>query len=158
MLIEDEVIMISDDRVVQLVTDDHPKLEDAKLHTDIGRTFSTPITWFIIAGYVVGAPLIFFGTLASAHRAMREQKMELLSTLSSTFDSEYRVLHGSLVNKTTADVSQFENLTRIHGLHEMTNAFPVWPWDMGTIRNFVAAVTALPVIPIVGSLVLEIAT
>ncbi len=116
------------------------------IQVDFGRTLMLPQILLGLASYVVVAPLAFFGTLSSAHWKMRETKNEWLKDLSDQFIKEYPT---SLKNTQGKGARyRFENLKRITELHKMTKEFPVWPWDMATIQQFLSVVLGIPSIPI----------
>ena len=125
---------------------------EGKVTTDASRILEFPAIWFGVALYVVMAPVAFFGTLWTAHRPMREQKSKMLAQLSDEFNKDHK-------QALTGDPSELDDrirrLRHVHQLHEMTDAFPVWPFDTKSVRWFGAVVSSpLAVAAVTGAKVL----
>lgn len=100
--------------------------------------------------YLALSPAIFFLTLGAAHRAMLRAKQERLSFLSRQLDSEDKKVTEDLPSG-EADLGM--TVARIKGLnelYELTRAFPVWPFDITTLRRFLTAVLA-PIVTVAAS-------
>ena len=116
--------------------------EFAPLKTDVVTSVEkAPVLGLGVVAYVVFAPLIFFGTLGTAHGPMKAKKKAYLEQLSANFNDEYEAVHEKEV-RGKGDDDRFQRLKRLRELHEMAEAFPVWPWDPGSIRRFIAAVSS----------------
>ncbi len=136
--------------VVDLLIDT-TELEKAakKVQTNLDRTFSLAPMWIFAILYVILAPSAFFGTLWVAHGPMQRVKSEFIQNLSVQFNEEYKIVHGQLGAQPEVPEDRFENLRRIRELHGITEAFPVWPWDSGSIGRFMAANT--PAVALAGA-------
>ena len=65
-----------------------------------------------------------------------------LQKLSDEFNKCYRVVHESLYGEDAGTEDQFDRLRRVHDLYQMTAAFPVWPFNFGSIRLFGTVATS----------------
>ena len=127
------------------------------LVTGFGRTASFPQMWFLTLAYFVFAPLAFFGTLGTAHGPMRDIKLRDLRRLSNRFNAEYRYVHDNLQGEAKEINDGFARVEQVHKLHRLTDEFPVWPWDLGSIRRFVSAVIGFPLISsVLGAVAIEL--
>lgn len=92
--------------------------------------------------YVVLSPSVFFGTLGAAHNAMAETKDRLLSKISQYFDREFDRAVAELDSDVSALRLQLTRMEELDKLYRLTERFPVWPFDTGTVRRFFALVSA----------------
>lgn len=90
--------------------------------------------------YVVLAPLTFFGTLGTAHGAMKKVKVSQLQSLSNRFDEDYKFIQENLDRRPEEIRDRLERLQQIHSVYQITESFPVWPFDSRSIRRFTGAV------------------
>lgn len=98
----------------------------------------------MIGLYIVLAPLLFFRTLGSAHKAMRASKERYLDTISKKFQATYSQMNTFL--NSDAFTSQperlktyLDQLQQLDTLHKRTDAFPIWPFDTGSLFRFLRA-------------------
>jgi hypothetical protein len=109
--------------------------------------------WLAIGTYVILAPLMFFFPLGTAHTAMRKSRDQALLFLSVQFDEEYAGIRSTLVGEYVygskyADSSEealdsgVRNLENLRKLYQVTEEFPVWPFDSRSLRRFLAVVGA----------------
>jgi hypothetical protein len=109
----------------------------------------------VILAYVFLAPLSFFAPLGTARHAMLDAKNELLLKISKQFNSDfseaYRELEGA-ADELKASIDKVEQLQRIQVL---TVAFPVWPFDVATLRRFSITVSS-PFVTIALSILTDI--
>jgi hypothetical protein len=101
-----------------------------------------PMLQIAIISYLVLAPYCFFGTLGTAHRAMLRARDGLLLRISDEFLVRYRETLKGLKENGEISEAQLASLQRFSRLHEITEAFPVWPFDAASIRRFAAAFVA----------------
>ena len=102
-----------------------------------------PALWFYVFAYVVLAPLIFFGTLQTAHGPMKNSKIQNLRSLSDKFNAEYKEVHREMLTGDAANrKGRLEQLLQLRGFYEITESFPVWPWDLASLRSFATAVSS----------------
>ena len=112
------------------------------LEGDAGLIVRDPWIWFNVLLYVVLAPSVFFMTLGAAHNAMRNAKRDQLQLVSDRLDAEFQEVREKIA---VPDGDFPGSVTRIKGLselYEITRSFPIWPFDLLTIRRFGAAVFA----------------
>lgn len=95
-----------------------------------------------IVVYVVLSPTVFFLTLGAAHGAMADAKRNQLGLLSDRLDIEYEHVHKKLALPGVRSAASMGNIRRLTEMYHLTQSFPVWPFDIGTIRRFGAAVIA----------------
>jgi len=111
-----------------------------KCDYNIYKSLSTdPGLWAAIVAYVVLAPSLFFLTLGSAHRAMHGEKVESLRGISEQLDIEYEKTHRVYKKSSSILAASAEKVRLLHELYELTDKFPVWPFDTATIRRFATA-------------------
>jgi len=128
---------------------------DGNITTGVGRISDYPAIWIGYVAYLIMAPLTFFGTLGTSHGSMKAVKKKYLEQFSNEFDENYKSIQGLLDSETLKLQERFNRLKLIHELYQMTKAFPVWPFNMGSIRWF-GTVVSSPIIAGVILLVLEV--
>ncbi|MGD9369377.1 MAG: hypothetical protein PVH87_26955 [Desulfobacteraceae bacterium] len=107
-----------------------------------GILFTFHYFHIVILIYLIVAPVAFFAPLGTARNAMLNAKNQLLLKISEQFNEDfseaYKELEGSVEElKTTID--KVEQLQRIQAL---TVSFPVWPFDITTLRRFALTVSS----------------
>jgi hypothetical protein len=113
-----------------------------------------PDTALWVGVYLALALISFFLPPWTAHAAMLEAKRKLLSDISRRFQSAYAETRASLGVGTGALLQGVERIERLHRLYELTDAFPVWPFDTASLRRFAVTVT-VPVAPLLVELAAE---
>lgn len=101
----------------------------------------------LLAAYVVIGLVFFFLPPWAAHNAMKTAKQELLMDISQRFQADYAEAVEGLE---AGDIEWGESITRLENLHtlyELTEQFPVWPLDTGTLSRF-AATIVFPLLPV----------
>ena len=106
-----------------------------------------PVGYFLIAAYLIGAPLTFFGSVGLAHGPMKQARDELLARISNRFMSDYEALQSRLDTRSDDLRGLREKVDELKKLHDLTVAFPVWPFDTKNVRRFLGALGA-PLVPI----------
>jgi len=107
-----------------------------------GLLFTFHYFHIVILLYVIVAPLSFFAPLGTARNAMLNAKNQLLLKISKQFNADfseaYQELEGS-AEELKATIDKVEQLQRIQVL---TISFPVWPFDIATLRRFSLTVSS----------------
>jgi hypothetical protein len=116
----------------------------------------SPDMALLTAVYVVAALLCFFMPPLTAHRAMDQAKRKLLAEISRQFQQDYAQATARLGDGTGELQAHVEKVQNLRALYEMTDAFPVWPFDTATLRRFVVAVT-IPLVPAIVELAIAVA-
>ena len=114
--------------------------------------YSEPVLLVSLVLYGVVSPLAFLLALWPAHRAMGRAKRDRLDMLSSEFDKAYIGAHtalnaegesrNSLQSGGTLSVDLVNRIKALQDLYDLTKAFPVWPFDIASIRQFFTAFLA----------------
>lgn len=99
-----------------------------------------------IAAYIIFAPLFFFLPLGTAHEAMREAKDAELLKLANRFRSLYNIITSTADKKKKKFNDELTRLENIKKLYSLADSFPVWPFDVQSLRRFLAVVTT-PLLP-----------
>jgi hypothetical protein len=111
----------------------------------------------LTATYVVVALLSFFLPPLTAHRAMDEAKRKLLAEISKQFRQDYTQATARLGSSADELQTHVDKVQNLRALYEMTETFPVWPFDTATLRRFVVAIT-VPLVPATIELVIAVAS
>ena len=118
-------------------------IQDSSLWADIGNPF-------MLAGYVILAPLLFFSPLAAAHQRLIEAKENFLRPLSKQCEQLFHELSDA-----KSDDGSYAAARALQELANVRDSFrkeiPVWPFDFKSLQGFAAAIV-VPVLPIVMSL------
>jgi hypothetical protein len=111
-----------------------PMLDVAANHAHFGP-IALQIVIICVVFYLVGAPIAFLGPLIPFHRPMQEAKHACLDEISGVRQREYDriVKNCSSSGCAEADIQSIERIERLQSLAER---FPVWPFDLGTLRRF----------------------
>lgn len=95
-----------------------------------------------LVGYVFLAPYCFFATLGTAHQAMKAAKESFLHNISEQFQSAYAEAQEQLTSKHGELRDNLDKIEQLQTLHKLTQSFPIWPFDVRSIRRFVATIAA----------------
>jgi hypothetical protein len=98
--------------------------------------------------YAIAAPIVFFAPLSVAHHAMRRAKHQLLLNIARRFDAEYGDIHTVLDDNLKDLEHRSKVLTELQNLHQMTSAFPVWPFNVENVTRFGTAYVLPLVVPV----------
>jgi hypothetical protein len=115
----------------------------------------SPDMALLTAIYVIVALLCFFLPPWTAHAAMDRAKRKLLSDISRQFQYDYAQATARLGSEADELQIRVDKVKNLHALYEMTDAFPVWPFDTATLRRFLVTITA-PLIPAIVELAIVI--
>ena len=108
------------------------------LHAE-GVLFDAPLLIAGLVAYMVLAPVLFFGTLGTAHASMKEAKESLIREISEQFLRDYEAARRDLSRNATEMKAIVEKLEQLQVLYRMLDSFPVWPFDAASVRKFAAA-------------------
>ena len=105
----------------------------------------------VIVTFALVAVPLFFAPLAKAHKAMSDQRTQILQVLNDEFQMTYSRVEGALQEKgiPLADAQKIESLER---LYRIASRMPVWPIDMRVLAQFFLAVC----LPLILSLLVEV--
>ena len=82
---------------------------------------------------------------ATAHGPMSRVKSAYLQRLSDQFIEDYEHVHGQLADGGHSEKRRYESLRHVREFDRMTEAYPIWPFDLGSLRLFLtAASSSLP--------------
>lgn len=111
---------------------------------------SNPVLIPATAMYLVATPTIFFCTLGSAHLKMRAAKETFLKDVSEAFVAELEDVNKAVKGNASNLEPQLVRIRQLRELHGIAAEFPVWPFDMASLRNFTIMLIA-PVSPLIVS-------
>jgi len=117
----------------------------AYLSFQAGHLATDYVLHILLASYLIVAPYCFFATLGTAHQAMKVAKESFLSNISEQFQSIYSETQKQLTLKHGELRESLGKIEQLQTFYKLTQAFPVWPFDVGSIRRFVVT-TAAPVL------------
>jgi hypothetical protein len=106
--------------------------------------------WYLhlsIPVYIICATICFLLPLNASHAGMKKSKEELLHNIAMQFQNDYFRTRAELKQDAAGLKNEVEKIQQLQILYEMTDKFPVWPFDVTTLRRFAATLT-IPVIPI----------
>lgn len=96
----------------------------------------------IVVAYLLLSPVVFIGPLLPFHRAMLNSKSQLMSEVARRMRVELTRLRAQLPSGPISKEDE-ELIERLQGIGAVITGLPVWPFDIGTLRKFFAAL-ALP--------------
>ncbi len=86
--------------------------------------------------YLLLAPFVFFMPLWSAHDAMLRAKENMILEISRQFNQDVKIAYSELAHNAESLKNNIEKIEQLQKLHQLTESFPVWPFDLSTIRRF----------------------
>lgn len=89
-----------------------------------------------LVAYILAAPVVFFAPLAVAHNAMKEAKHRLLLQVARRFEREYERVNVALDGDLSGLENRLKTLKELQSLHETTDKFPVWPFNVQNLTRF----------------------
>ncbi len=101
----------------------------------------------IILLYLPISLICFFGPLLAARRGMKKAKEELLGEIAKQFQADYKRVHTSLSSDGEVLKKEAVKLQELRSLYTLTNEFPVWPFDVTTLRQYLLSVVT-PLLPL----------
>ena len=111
--------------------------------------------WLLHLGipiYLLISLLCFFGPLLAAHGQMKSAKEKMLDNIASQFQDDYARISKNLCLKAEELKKEVEKIRELQSFYSLTDEFPVWPFDVQTIRRYVVAVLAPLLPPLIGFL------
>jgi hypothetical protein len=91
-----------------------------------------------VIGYVILGPLVFMGPLLPFRTGMLRTKAELMSEVAQRLRVELRRLRSQLPSGAITKEDE-ELIDRLRKIGALIDELPVWPFDAGTLRKFLAA-------------------
>ncbi|HET9183109.1 MAG TPA: hypothetical protein VFP59_13315 [Candidatus Angelobacter sp.] len=111
-----------------------------------GRGPSYAIALAATAAYVILGPFVFLGPLLPFRAGMIRTKSELMSEVAQRLRVELDGVRTKMISGTITKDEE-ELVDRLRKFGAVIDELPIWPFDAGTLRKFVAAY----VFPILGS-------
>jgi hypothetical protein len=113
------------------------------------------MTWLGLVIYLVVSPLFFFLPLRAVRAAMIRSRDGLLMELSAEFDVIFNELH-KLRSKNAEMIEPYlKRYRQINETRKIIEKFPVWPFNIGNLRNFFGLVV-IPILPALISIVIDL--
>jgi len=113
------------------------------------------VTFVGLGIYLLLAPLIFFLPLQSARRAMILSRNNLLMDISKEFDTTFTEIHKLRSEKADHIEPLLQRHRQIEEIHRIVEKFPVWPFNLGNIRQFFSLVL-IPILPALISIAVDL--
>ena len=101
--------------------------------------------------YAIAAPISFFAPLGTARQAMQAAKTELLLHISRQFNRDFQNAYDGLDGNAASLKEHLEKIDQLKKMQSLAEAFPIWPFDIETIRRFILAITS-PIFAIILSI------
>jgi hypothetical protein len=101
---------------------------------------------FLVIIYLFLSFVIFFGPLLLVHKEMLEAKENLLKDISEQFQADYDNLNDLLKADSSTLSEQVEKFNQLDAIYSRTAKFPVWPFDIETLKKYCLSIAA-PLIP-----------
>ncbi|HKJ39855.1 MAG TPA: hypothetical protein VJ972_13840 [Anaerolineales bacterium] len=101
-----------------------------------GLLFTFHYFHIVILLYVIVAPLAFFAPLGTARNAMLNAKNQLLLKISKQFNEDFSEAYKELEGSADALKSTIDKVEQLQRIQALTVSFPVWPFDVATLRRF----------------------
>jgi hypothetical protein len=119
------------------------------------RFWSDTLLQFALGSYVFLGVFCFFAPLDAAHDAMKESKERWLMEISKQFQRAYESAQRVLRASGSRLRSNVERIQQLQEIYELTDEFPVWPFDTKTLRRFGTTIlTSLS--PLIASLIAKV--
>lgn len=122
---------------------------------ELGTITTYYLGWIGIIAYLVFAPLLFFLPLGTAHAAMKRARDKYLLLLANQFNDEYGFTKNQIETDPDKLKAKVDKIKHLKELYKTTEDFPIWPFDIVSLRRFMAITTA-PLIPGILSLALDL--
>ncbi len=103
-----------------------------------------------IPAYVVGSAIAFFAPISTAHAGMARAKERLLHDIACQFQADYLAARSTLGGSPGGLKDGIDKIEELQTLYDVTTHFPVWPFDVQTLRRFAASIAAPFIPPIIG--------
>jgi len=111
----------------------------------------------VILLYLILAPVAFFAPLSAAHRAMQRAKESLLLDIAYQFNQDFSQTSTNLTAPAKTLEENVKKINQLRELHKIADAFPVWPFDVATLRRFAVTISS-PIATIALSVLIDLAT
>jgi len=94
----------------------------------------------IMCAYVLGASIVFFIPLLSAHTKMKEAKYNIIQSINYHFEKENRDLMKSLEGSGVLNKEKVSNIESMLVMHNIARRMPVYPFNIETITSFLGSI------------------
>lgn len=108
----------------------------------------------ILILYIPFSLLTFFAPLSAAHDAMIKAKERLILKISYQFNMDFSLTFNELTQPAKALKDNIEKIEQLQRLHKLAETFPVWPFDIQTIRKFLIAISS-PITSIIIAIIIQ---
>ena len=112
-----------------------------------------PCNLLIIVVYVLGAFIIFFLPLYSAHNAMKNSKDQMIQQISDRYIEINNHIISLVKQKKQLDKPETEELELLKKMYDVVSKMPVYPFNIGTVSSFICSVFAPIVMFIIQNLI-----
>lgn len=109
----------------------------------------------LIIAYCVLGMVFFFVPPWTAHAAMAQSKQKMLTDIARVFHEQYAQLTTALHDNVLENDQLMNRIQGLHGLYQLTDQFPVWPFDTRTLKRFVTLIV-VPTIPVFIELIVRV--
>jgi hypothetical protein len=101
------------------------------------------ILWFhaLVPFYMISSMLIFFGPLLAAHKEMDDAKKGLLHRISRQYKIEYEQICLQIDARSDQLNTGSQKLVELKNLYDTTDRFPVWPFDVSILRQYILTIS-----------------
>ena len=108
--------------------------------------FSQPDFVLVVCAFFVAVPLLFLLPLLPAHNGMKSAKEDTLRKISEVADSLYDEIQNQITANGEISREYLRRLDDLRKVYNIAQSFPVWPFDVGTLKHLVA-ITISPFLP-----------
>lgn len=108
----------------------------------------------VILVYLILAPISFFIPLSAAHESMRRAKNKLILQISQQFNQEFLTIPETFAKPSNDLKESVGRIEQLQALHKIAESFPVWPFDIDTIRRFAITISS-PILTIAISVLID---
>ena len=95
--------------------------------------------------YILGGPIAFLGPLFPFQSAMKKEKHQILQIIGNALGSRYSQAVKEIADKGMPQQS-FAEIERLRKILATARRLPVWPFDIVTLRKFLAAYVGPPLL------------
>lgn len=78
---------------------------------------------------------------------MQKAKEDLLNEIARQFQSDYSQIHENLTGEAEVLKKRADKIKELRAFYDLTNEFPVWPYDVTNFRRFLITIPA-PLLPV----------
>jgi hypothetical protein len=100
--------------------------------------------------YISASLICFFGPLLVAHNQMKEAKERMLANIAKQFQDDYVRINMNLSLIAEDLKKEVARIQELQSFYDLTDKFPVWPFDIQTLRRYTLSVVTPLTPPLVG--------